>query len=400
VEGSAHRRATAGELVAYALPPGFHWLDILAAHDRSGASFLPIDVRLTEREQRRIVERARPSVLVTVDDEVVLAESAPADPDGAWAVVPTSGTSGEPRLAELSRSAVGAAVAASLDMLDASAFDPWVACLTPAHIGGLLVYLRGVLTGSPITVLERFEPGALLATAPPRAHVSLVPTMLERLVRGGADLGGLGELLIGGAHLDPALRDAAVRAGGRIVNTYGGTETCGGVVYDGRPFEGTRVRIASDRDDVPGLVEMSGPTLMQGYRFDPRATAAVFAPDGWLQTGDVGTIGPEGHLRIAGRADDAIRTGAETVWPHEIEQVLLRHPAVADVAVAGRPDDEWGEHVVAWVVPVDPAGPPGLEELREFCRDDLARYKAPRELRITTQIPRTPNGKMRRGDLP
>jgi O-succinylbenzoic acid--CoA ligase len=400
VEGSAHRRATAGELVAYALPPGFHWLDILAAHDRSGASFLPIDVRLSDREQRRIVERARPSVLVTTEDEVVLADAAAADPERAWAIVPTSGTSGEPRLAELPRAAIGAAVAASLDMLDASAFDAWVACLTPAHIGGLLVYLRGVLTGSPVTVLERFEPGALLAMAPARAHVSLVPTMLERLVRGGADLGGLGELLIGGARLDPALRDEAVRAGGKIVNTYGCTETCGGVVYDGRPFEGTGVRIASERPDSPGPVEMSGPTLMQGYRFDPQATADAFASDGWLRTGDIGTIGPEGHLRIAGRADDAIRTGAETVWPLEVEQVLARHPAVADAAVAGRPDPEWGESVVAWIVPVDPTSPPSLDELREFCRDDLARYKAPRELRVVPQIPRTPNGKIRRRELP
>jgi O-succinylbenzoic acid--CoA ligase len=400
MEGSAHRRASAGELVAYALPPGFHWLDIIAAHDRSGASFLPVDVRLSDREQRRLIELARPSVLVRPDEEIVLADAAPADPDRAWAVVATSGTSGAPRLAELPRSAVGAAVAASLDMLDASAFDPWVACLTPAHIGGLLVYLRGVLTGSPITILERFEPGTLLAEAPRRAHVSMVPTMLERLVRGGADLGGLGELLIGGGRLDPSLRDAAVLAGGRIVNTYGCTETCGGVVYDGRPFEGTRVRIASDRPEEPGMVEISGPTVMDGYRSDPQATADAFTGDGWLRTGDIGTVGPEGHLRIAGRADEAIRSGAETVWPLEVEEVLARHPQVADVAVAGRPDPGWGEQVVAWVVPTDPRQAPTLEELREFCREDLARFKAPRDLRLVTQVPRTVNGKIRRADLP
>jgi len=400
VEGSAHRRASAGELVAYALPPGFHWLEILAAHDRSGASFLPIDVRLSPQEQDRLIERARPAVLVRPDEEIVLADAAATDPDRAWAIIATSGTSGQPRLAELSRPAVGAAVAGSLDMLDASAFDPWVACLTPAHIGGLLVYLRGVLTGSPVTVLERFEPGALLAGAPERAHVSLVPTMLERLVRGGADLGHLGELLIGGARLDPSLRDAAVRAGGRVVNTYGSTETCGGVVYDGRPFEGTRVRIASDRPDEPGMVEIAGPTLMDGYRFDPQATAEAFTPDGWLRTGDIGTLGPQGHLRIAGRADDAIRTGAETVWPLEVEEVLARHPKVADVAVAGRPDPEWGEHVVAWIVPTNPTDPPTLDELRTHCREDLARFKAPRDVRHIDVVPRTPNGKVRRDQLP
>jgi len=400
VEGSAHRRAAAGELVAYALPPGFHWLDILAAHDRSGASFLPIDVRLSQPEQDRLIRLARPSVLVRPDEEIVLADAAPVDPDRAWAVVATSGSSGQPRLAELPRAAVGAAVAASLDMLDASAFDPWVACLTPAHIGGLLVYLRGVLTGSPVTVLERFEPGTLLAAAPRGAHVSLVPTMLDRLVRGGADLGGLGELLLGGSRLDPALRDEAVLLGAKIVNTYGSTETCGGVVYDGRTFVGTQVRIASEKPDEPGMVEVAGPTVMDGYRFDAAATAAAFTDDAWLRTGDIGTLGPEGHLRIAGRADEAIRTGAETVWPLEVESVLARQPKVADVAVAGRADPEWGEHVVAWVVPVNPADPPGLEQLRDSCRDDLARFKAPRELRLVPTIPRTPSGKIRRRDLP
>ena len=399
MEGTAHRRAGPGELVAYALPPGFHWLDILDAHLRSGASFLPIDVRLSEAEQRRLIEKARPSMVVRPGEEVLLPDAAPIDPDRAWAVVATSGTAGEPRLAQLSRAAVGSAVAASLDALGISAYDPWVACLTPAHIGGLLVYLRGVVTGSHITVLERFEPGALLAEAPRGAHVALVPALLERLVRGGADLGGLGEILVGGARVDPLVRDAAVRLGGRIVNTYGSTETCGGVVYDGIPFEHTSVRIDRPRPGAPGIVEINGPTQMDGYRHDPAATAAAFTPDGWLRTGDVGSIGPEGHLRIAGRADEAIRTGAETVWPLEVEAVLGTHSKVADVAVTGEPDPEWGEHVAAWVVPAKPGDPPTLDELREHCRDGLARFKAPRALHLVTTLPRTAGGKVRRGAL-
>ncbi len=400
MEGTAHRRAGPGELVAYALPPGFHWLDILDAHLRSGASFLPVDVRLSDAEQRRLIEKARPSVVVTPQEETLYPDAASIDPDHAWAVVATSGTAGEPRLAQLSRAAVGSAVAASLDTLGASAYDPWVACLTPAHIGGLLVYLRGVVTGSHITVLERFEPGALLAEAPTGAHVALVPQMLERLVRGGADLGGLGEILVGGERVDPHVRDAAVRMGGKIVNTYGSTETCGGVVYDGIPFEHTSVRIDRPKSGAEaGVVEILGPTLMDAYRHDPAATAAVFTNDGWLRTGDVGSIGPEGHLRIAGRADEAIRTGGETVWPLEVETVLETHPKVADVAVTGESDPEWGEHVAAWVVPVRPDNPPSLEELREHCREDLARFKAPRALHVVTTLPRTAGGKVRRSAL-
>jgi O-succinylbenzoic acid--CoA ligase len=275
-----------------------------------------------------------------------------------------------------------------------------VACLNPAHIGGLLVLLRGAFTGSRITILDRFEPGALLAEAPDGAHVALVPTMLERLVRGGADLTRLGTLLVGGAAVDPELREGAASLGGRIVETYGSTETGGGIVYDGRVFEGSEVRIAADRPGATGGIELHGPTIMDGYRADPAATADAFTADGWLRTGDVGHLDAGGRLAVRGRSDEAIRTGAETVWPDEVEAVLRSHPAVADVAVAGRPDDEWGEHVTAWVIPVNPQDPPTLEALREHCRDDLARFKAPRDLRIVSALARTPSGKVRRADLP
>jgi o-succinylbenzoate---CoA ligase len=389
---TAHRRARAGELIAYALPPGDIWLEILAAHASSGASFLPIDVRLSDREQRTVIERARPALLVTPDDEVLFADPAPIDPDRAWAVVATSGVSGRPKLAELPRTALGAAVAGSLTALDASAFDPWVACLSPAHMGGLLVLLRGALAGAPVDVLD----GSRLVTeAPDDAHVALVPTMLRRLVANAQDLSRLGVLLVGGSSLDPALRDAAARLGARVVTTYGLTESCGGVVYDGIPFDGTDVRISST-----GEIELTGSTVMEGYRSDPAATAGAFTVDGWLKTGDLGELDPEGRLVVHGRSDDAIRSGAETVWPDEVEAALRSYPGVADVAVTGAADHDWGQRVVAWVVPADRALPPTLDALREHCRERLARFKAPRELIIVDALPRTPSGKLRRSAVP
>jgi len=135
------------------------------------------------------------------------------------------------------------------------------------------------------------------------------------------------------------------------VSTYGLTESCGGVVYDGVPFDGVEVRLAFE-----GAIELRGPTLMDGYRDEPQATAAAFSTDGWLRTGDVGSLDDE-VLTVRGRADDAIRSGAETVWPDEVESVLRTHPEVADVAVAGRPDLEWGQRVEAWVVPPTLASP-------------------------------------------
>jgi o-succinylbenzoate---CoA ligase len=391
----AHLYAQPGELVAYALPPGGIWLDVLAAHAASGASLMPVDVRLSTREQRAVVERARPRLLVTPEDEVMFADPAPIDPDRAWIVIATSGVTGAPKLAELPRRALGSAVAGSLSALDASAFDPWVACLTPAHVGGLLVLLRGAMAGAPVDIFEPFDAARLLRLAPDGAHVALVPTMLRRLVAVAADLSHLGALLVGGGSVDPALRDAAARLGGRVVSTYGLTESCGGVVYDGVPFDGTHVRVASD-----GEIQLSGPTLMEGYRADPSATADAFTLDGWLRTGDLGELDLEGRPVVRGRADDAIRTGGETVWPDEVEAALRSHPGVADVAVAGVPDPEWGQRVAAWIVPADRTDPPTLDELRARCRERIARFKAPSELILVESIPRTASGKVRRRRRP
>jgi o-succinylbenzoate---CoA ligase len=391
-----------GELVAYDLAPGPHWPRILDDHIAGEVAFLPIDHRLSDRAKRRIVDRARPTRLVTADDILLFADGTPADPERSLAVVGSSGATGQPKLAELPAGALVSAAERSLATLQRllapgviGTDDPWVCCLTPAHIGGLLVLLRAHRFGTSLVVHERFDVDRLLREAPAGAHVALVPTMLARLVAAHADLSRLGVLLIGGGELSSEMRSAATELGATVVSTYGLTETCGGVVYDGTPFEGTEVRLGEG-----GAIELRGPTLMEGYRLDPAATAAAFSVDGWLRTADVGSLGPDGRLTVHGRADDAIRTGAETVWPGEVEQVLRRHAKVADVAVAGRPDLEWGSHVAAWVVPVDPADPPSLDELRGLARDRLAAFKAPRELIVVGSLPRTASGKLRRTELP
>jgi len=166
------------------------------------------------------------------------------------------------------------------------------------------------------------------------------------------------------------------------------------VVYDGRPFEGTDVRI-----DPGGEILLRGPTLMRGYRFDREGTAAALTKDGWLRTGDAGRLDRNGVLHVDGRLDDLIVSGGEKVWPAEVEAALRDHPGVADVAVVGRPDPEWGERVVAFVVPSDRAGAPTLEDLRGFLAGLLPRYAAPRELVTVPELPRTATGKLRRSAL-
>jgi O-succinylbenzoic acid--CoA ligase len=226
------------------------------------------------------------------------------------------------------------------------------------------------------------------------AHIALVPTILRRLVAAGTDLSTFGIMLVGGAEIDAGLAEQVVRLGGRAVSTYGLTETCGGIAYDGWLFEGTQARIGA-----AGSVELRGPTIMDGYRHDPAATAGAFTLDGWLRTGDAGELQADGRLRVDGRSDEAIRTGAETVWPQEVEEALRGHPKVTDVAVAGRPHPEWGQQVVAFVV-AEADAPPSLEELRAHAAERIARFKAPRELVLVSEIPRTASGKIRRGALP
>ena len=261
----------------------------------------------------------------------------------------------------------------------------------------MLVLLRHVVSGAPVTVLDGvgLDPGDPLHGVPAGAHIALVPTILRRLVAAGVDLSRFGIMLVGGAEVDAGLGEQVARLGGRAVSTYGLTETCGGIAYDGRLFEGTRRADRRCRER-----RASGPTLMDGYRHDPAATAAAFTLDGWLRTGDAGELQADGRLRVDGRSDEAIRTGAETVWPQEVEEALRGHAKVADVAVAGRPHPEWGQQVVAFVVPASADDPPSLEELRAYAAERIARFKAPREVVLVSEIPRTASGKIRRGALP
>lgn len=401
---SRYLGAAPGFLVAVDLPPGPAWLDVITELWEAGAAILPLDARLTARDRRAIVDLARPASIITADDEMLFADPAPPEPDRVGLVMATSGTAGRPKLVELSRPALAAAAGLSFAALGAASggialepSEPWVCCLSPAHIGGMLVLIRHVVFGTPVTVLDRIglDPDDDMREVPPGAHVALVPTMLHRLLEAGTDLSRFGILLIGGAAVDTARVDIASERGVRVVSTYGLTESCGGIAYDGRLFDDTSARIGAS-----GGVQLHGPTIMEGYRHDPAATAVAFTLDGWLRTGDTGGLEPDGRLRIDGRSDEAIRTGAETVWPHEVEEALRDHPKVAEVAVAGRPHEEWGQQVVAFVVPVHGDDPPVLEELRTHGAERIARFKLPRSVVTLTDLPRTASGKIRRGALP
>lgn len=358
----------------------------------AGAALLPVDPRLPAPQAQALLRLARPTVTISDPDDESSArridDAVPAS-DGIVLLVHTSGTGGDPKLAQFERRAVESAVAASAEALGATSDDRWVSCLPLAHIGGLLVLVRGMLLGAPVTILPRFDVEAF-ASERDVAFASLVPTMLRRLLDAGVDLSSYRAILVGGAELPADLRAHA----GAVIETYGLTESCGGVVYDGSPIGSVEVRLGADDG-----IELSGPTLMSSYRSDPEGTATAFTEDGWLVTGDVGELGGDGRLRVVGRADDLIITGGEKVWPSAVEAAVGAHPKVREVAVGGLPDPEWGQRVVVWVVPADPLDPPSLDDLRRSSAATLASHEAPRGLVLVDDLPRTSSGKLRRSWL-
>jgi O-succinylbenzoic acid--CoA ligase len=384
------------DLVAVTLPPGPGWLDLVRDVWAVGAAVLPVDPRLPRAEAGELLRLARPTVLISgAEDEPSgrrLEDGVLAEP-GVVLVVHTSGTAGMPKLVQFERRAIDAAVAASAFALEATPRDRWICCLPLAHVGGMLVLLRGILLDAPVSVHPTFEPRLIGAEKNP-SFISVVPTMLGRLLDAGIDLTGFRGILVGGARLPAEIRERADRAGAPVIETYGLTESCGGVVYDGLALPGVQTRINPN-----GGIELRGPMLMLGYRFDDAATSDAFTEDGWLQPGDGGEIDAEGRLHVVGRIDDLINTGGEKVWPHEVEMALREHSKVAEVGVGGRQDQEWGQRVVAFVVPADPAEPPSLDELRAFAAARIARHKVPRELVLVEELPRTFSGKLRRAAL-
>jgi O-succinylbenzoic acid--CoA ligase len=378
----------AGDIAAVTLKPGAAWLSVLRRAREVGAAILPIDVRLSKPEQAALVAIAQPTVIA---DEAGIrrADGEPIDPEIAL-VIATSGTSGQARLAELPAVAVEAAVVASATAIDARAEDRWLACLPPAHIGGLLVLERHLLLGAPITFRRRLT-RAVVARLGDARFTSLVPTQLARLLDVGADLARFRAILVGGSGVDAELTTRAAKAGLRVVPTYGMTETCGGVVYAGRPLAGVEVRAARW-----GELLVRGPTLMRGYRLDPAASLAAFEPGGWLRTGDAGEVDTDGAVRVHGRIADVIVSGGEKIWPAEVEAALMSHPDVAGVLVSASPDREWGQRVVVRVVPRRRSDPPTLDSLRDHAAQTVARHKLPRELIIVERLDRTALGKIRR----
>jgi o-succinylbenzoate---CoA ligase len=362
----------------------------------AGRAVLPLDPAAPAPATRRLLDVSRPTHLVDADGRRRLPGGRPVAAEVA-AVVATSGTAGTPKAVELTAAGLRAASLATSAALGAGPGDRWLACVPLHGVAGLAIVARSWHTGVPLTVQDGFDEALVEEAAGHGATlVSLVPTMLRRLLAAGSDLRAFRRILLGGGPVPPDLltRTAELELG--VVTTYGLTETCGGVVHNGHPLDRVTLAVGGPGDE--GEIRIRGPMVMRGYHDDQAATDAALR-GGWLHTGDQGRLAPNGRMLLLGRRDDLIISGGVNVHPVEVERVLAGHPGVHDVAVAGAPDPEWGQRVVAFVVPAQPADPPSLDQLRGFVRQRLAAAEAPRELVLVAELPRSPSGKLLRRRL-
>lgn len=369
---------TMPRLVALDLPGGPAFVEVLQRVWERGDAAFPLDQRLPPPAREAALAAAAPDLLIDEHgDEHRVEHGRPVEPGDAL-VVMTSGSSGAARGVVLTHDAVAASSRATSERLAVTAADHWLACLPLSHVGGLSVVTRALHTGTALTVLSGPDLAAIdEALARGVTLVSLVPTLLARV-----DPSRFRAVLLGGSK-PPSPRPA------NVVATYGLTETGSGVVYEGVPLTGVEVRT-----DERGVIELRCPMLLRCYRdgTDPKD------PEGWFTTGDAGTWDGT-RLQVHGRVGDLVITGGENVWPEAVEVALALHPEVAEVAVAGRPDPDWGQAVVAWVVARDPANPPSLAELREHVKATLPAHCAPRRLELVPALPRTGSGKVIRAAL-
>ncbi len=326
--------------------------------------------------------------------------------DDVVAILRTSGTGGGARSVALTRRNFRASARAVRTRLTLGPDDTWHASLSLAHIGGMALVDRALAAGSRVVTRGEWRLEALveLLEAGTVSHVSLVPTMLGRLLDAGLPhplSASLRCVLVGGAGVPPDLVERALSAGLPLALTYGMTEACSQVATAppalvrakpgtaGAPLDGVEVRVAT-----AGEIEVRGDMVARAYH----RGGPIAGPAGWHRTGDLGRLDRDGHLWVTGRQAHRIVSGGVNVDAAEVERVLAAHPAVAEAAVVGLPDPEWGERVAAAIVPAV-ARELRVQAIHRHCRELLGPAARPRALVVLAELPRNPNGKIDRNRL-
>ncbi|NUQ76709.1 MAG: o-succinylbenzoate--CoA ligase [Polyangiaceae bacterium] len=396
-----------------------------------GAAIVPVHPRLTPPEVTALLADGSSDLLLRDTDlDVLLDASGPSpsaalqppksrpDPSSLFAVVHTSGTTGRPKGAMLTRGNLLASAAASAQNLGFCDTDRWLACMPLCHIGGLSIVTRCLLARVPFILEPRFDAPAILeALRRDRATLlSVVPTMLQALLEADHQnlLARLRAVLVGGAATPPALLDECARRRVPALTTYGLTEGCSQITSQrprdpatrepgsGKPLAGVEIRIERDPSSPSseiGRIHFRGPMRMRGYwpsdGLSPGAPLPSLDPAAWFDTGDLGAFDEQGRLHVFARRTDLIVTGGENVYPAEVERVIEAVPGVARAMVFGVPDPRWGQIVAAALV-LDPARPASLDRVAAELSCRLAAHKRPRRLCAASALPITPSGKLDR----
>jgi acyl-CoA synthetase (AMP-forming)/AMP-acid ligase II len=432
-----------GDVVAIIARNRTGWVTAMLGLIRAGALPAAVNWRLAAPEVIALLKQARPAAVVADADCAALARQATAalddpvavllDRDGTAApperpveqlrpsapaiLLHTSGTTGRPKLVPLTHEQlITAAVFMKLQVPEAVPGARHLSALPLFHVAALANLGYVLFTGGQLHVLGGFDPAGFVDELVSRRIqlTQLVPTLIQAVTQEVSsrteppDLSHLIEVVYGASPIRPDLLERAVaRLGCRFRQNYASSETgplpvCslapddhdparGRLRTAGRPSLGWEVRLG-ERDEI----QVRGAAPLPGYWNDPESTARALTADGFYRTGDVGSIDADGYLTIVDRLNDVVITGGENVFPAEVEAVLARYPAVADVAVIAIPDDRWGETVHAVVVArsgFDAAG------LVSWARERLAGFKCPTGVTVVSELPRNATGKVLRAQL-
>ena len=428
----ATRGIQRGARVAVQATTSLELVAALVAHHRAGVIHVPINTRYKEREVAHIMEDSGATVLI---DDAALAEMHTADADrvspledvdahdeDTALLIYTSGTTGKSKGVELPFRAIARGIGALTGLWRWTRHDRLALALPLFHVHGLCIGVHGTLLHGMSSELQtRFEPSEVVGAFERGATIFMgVPTMYARLLRyldehpeRATPLRG-GRLFTSGSAALPAADHERFRAhtDHSILERYGMSET---LLTLSNPYEGerrpgsvgfavpgTEVRVVDEhfqdvRAGEQGEIVVRGPSVMTGYFGNPSATEAAFR-DGWFLTGDAATRDRDGYLRISGRKSvDILKSGGFKISAREIEEVILEHPQVAEAAVVGLPDSEWGQRIAAVVVAVSPDASQGLDDaVARWCEARLAGFKKPREVTLWDALPRNALGKLQK----
>ena len=447
--GTAARLDSAARVAVWATPTLETAVGVVAGL-LAGVPVVPVNPKSGERELAHIIADSTPAMVlaepeaelpeplaalprtdIDVGDEATQATWVlPPEPnaESAALIVYTSGTTGPPKGVVLSRRAIASNLDALEEAWQWTSDDVLVHALPLFHVHGLILGVLGPLRrGGTLRHLGGFSTrGVTEELAGGGTMLFGVPTMYHRLANACesdpdlvAALAGARLLVSGSAALPLHDHDRLTTATGkRIIERYGMTETLMNTTVraDGVPRPGTvgvplrdvdvrtvdetGDRVPAEDTETVGELQVRGPNLFTEYLNRPDATTEAF-DGGWFRTGDMATRDADGYVRIVGRkATDLIKSGGYKIGAGEIENVLLGHPAVAEAAVTGEPDEDLGERIVAWIVPADAQQPPDERELADLVAQQLAPHKRPREVRFLEALPRNDMGKVKKRELP